>query len=102
MSGVLNTLSSRLSLCSSMGALSFLAQRPNSILSSYKPILNDMLRSSSVLLTLPVSVGDSVSINTSSGTVASLSLSYVVLESKECTTYIPTHSLYNSVIKKYK
>lgn len=102
MSGVIDALSSRLPLCSTVGVLSFLAQRPNSLLSSYKPLLNDWLRSSSVLLALPIRVGDSVSINAAFGRVTSLSMTYVVLDTKECTTYIPTHSLYGSVIKKYK
>ncbi|KAI5189206.1 hypothetical protein NEMIN01_0372 [Nematocida minor] len=91
----------KLSLFSAVATASFLSTRSNT-LSSYKPILLDVIKSSTVIMSLPFTVGDSVSINNATGRVSSVSIKYVALESKEAVTYIPTHLLYGSIIKKYK
>ncbi|KAI5166999.1 hypothetical protein NEIG_00330 [Nematocida sp. ERTm5] len=72
------------------------------IFSSYKPIMADVAKSSSLLFYLPFSVGDSVSINNTQGRVSKVNLQYVTLESKSATTYIPTHLVYGSIIKIFK
>jgi len=100
--GILERLSTRLPIYTTVSALTFLSYEPRSFLNSYKPLFGDLLKSSAVLLNLPFSVGDTVSISSNSGKVSSISLNYVTLDSKECTTYVPTHSIYSSTIKKYK
>ncbi|KAI5187438.1 hypothetical protein NEHOM01_2180 [Nematocida homosporus] len=103
MKDLLDRLLPRASLYAAVTTASFFAhQLPNSYISSYRTILGDTAKSSFVLATLPLSIGDRVAINSHSGRVSSLSPLYLVLEDKDCSTYIPTSTLYNTVIKKFK
>ncbi|EHY64615.1 hypothetical protein NEAUS04_2342 [Nematocida ausubeli] len=88
-------------ILSAVAGISLLDGR-SGILNSYKPVLLDMAKSSSVLFNLPVSVGDSVSINNSTGKITRMTMQYITLENKEATTYIPTHLVYGYIIKKFK
>ncbi|KAI5170829.1 hypothetical protein NEFER03_0288 [Nematocida sp. LUAm3] len=102
MKEMLKNIIPRSSLYAAITAASFISGRPNSFLSPYKPIIGDLVKSSSVLLSLPFSVGDKVSINTDSGRVKEISMRFVTLDCPEYHAFIPTHMLYNSVIRKYK
>ncbi|KAH9387483.1 uncharacterized protein NEMAJ01_2379 [Nematocida major] len=101
MKKLLESLSSRLPLLTAVASASLITGR-SSAFSSYKPILSDLIKSSSVMVSLPISVGDSVSISSAKGRVSSISIHYVSLDSTDRVTYIPTHTLYNTVITKYK
>lgn len=91
----------KLPLLSAVASASFLSAQSSS-LSSYRPVLLDLIKSSTVLMSLPFSVGDCISVNSAKGKVSDISLRYIALDAKDAITYIPTHLLYNSVIKKFK
>ncbi|OAG31965.1 hypothetical protein NEDG_00440 [Nematocida displodere] len=91
---------SALTAVATASVLSYTAN--SSVLSSYRPVLNDLAKSASFMMYAPFSVGDSVTIASCSGRVADISLRYVVLESKEFVTYIPTFTIYNTIVKKHR
>lgn len=101
MKKLIDRLSYRVPLLSTITTVSLLSTQYNS-LSPYKPLLLDIFKSSSIILSLPFSVGDLVSINNTRGRVSDVSLRYISLDNKESVTYIPTHLLYGSIITKYK
>ncbi|KAI5181950.1 hypothetical protein NEOKW01_2100 [Nematocida sp. AWRm80] len=103
MKNILESLAGRVPLSLGVIGATFLCKyQGSSILSTYKPILTDLSKAGTLLMISPFRIGDTIGINAYTGRVSNMCLRYITLENKESTIYIPTHTVYGSVIKKYK
>ena len=64
--------------------------------------LGDLAKTSAALATLPFKEGDRVGISSFEGTVSSISPRYIALDTQEAVVFIPTYTMYSSIIKRYK